>query len=117
MIGENFRRVYRLGDRVRVKVMGVNLDDRKIDFQLIEDPFQFKGKDAKKQIEKLDAIKGEKPKAARRRGHKAEQQSQEKSRGKGGRKEGGRASAPSSEAKRERSGKRRRRSKSKAEKK
>ena len=117
LIGENFRRVYRLGDRVRVKVMGVNLDDRKIDFQLIEDPFQFKGKDAKKQIEKLEAIKGEKAKAARRRDHKAEQQSQEKSRGKGGRKEGGRASAPSSEAKGERSGKKRRRSKSKAVKK
>ena len=29
LIGENFRRRYRLGDKVRVKVMGVNLDDRK----------------------------------------------------------------------------------------
>ncbi|MEZ7862373.1 MAG: ribonuclease R [Aeromonadaceae bacterium] len=110
LIGENFRRVYRLGDKVRVKVMGVNLDDRKIDFQLLEDPFLFKGKDAKKQIEKLEAIKGEKAKAARRREHKAEQQGADKS-GRG--KSSGRKSASKSEAS-EPSGKKRRRSKSKS---
>jgi ribonuclease R len=38
LIGENFRRRYRLGDKVRVKVMGVNLDDRKIDFVMVEEP-------------------------------------------------------------------------------
>ena len=73
LIGENFRRAYRLGDKVRVKVMGVNLDDRKIDFMLMEEPMLFKGKDAKKQVKKLEEIKGEKEKAARRRERKSEQ--------------------------------------------
>ena len=53
--------------------MGVNLDDRKIDFMLIEEPMLFKGKDAKKQVKKLEEIKGEKEKAARRRERKSEQ--------------------------------------------
>ena len=35
LIGERSRRIYRLGDRVKVKVMGVNVDDRKIDFELL----------------------------------------------------------------------------------
>ncbi|MCT7654987.1 hypothetical protein MBH78_10270 [Oceanimonas sp. NS1] len=37
LIGENFRRRYRLGDKIRVKVMAVNLDERKIDFELVEE--------------------------------------------------------------------------------
>ena len=112
LIGENFRRVHRLGDKVRVKVMGVNLDDRKIDFQLIEEPFNFKGKDAKKQSLRLEEIKGEKQKAARRREHKAEQQSQDKAaRAKGGVKGEGKGPAP---AAKEGAGKKRRRSKAKA---
>ena len=110
LIGENFRRVYRLGDKVRVKVMGVNLDDRKIDFQLLEDPFQFKGKDAKRQIERLEAIKGEKAKAARRREQKAEQQGADKS----GRGKAGAGKSPGKSETSEPSGKKRRRSKPKA---
>lgn len=35
LIGEQSRQVYRIGDKVVVRVMGVNLDERKIDFQLI----------------------------------------------------------------------------------
>ncbi len=110
LIGENFRRVHRLGDKVRVKVMGVNLDDRKIDFQLIEDPFLFKGKDAKQQIQRLEEIKGEKAKAARRRDNKAEQKNADKpGPGKsGGRKAGGKEPAASTPA-----AKKNRRSKSK----
>ncbi|ALS97248.1 ribonuclease R [Lacimicrobium alkaliphilum] len=46
LIGENFGTVYRLGDQVRVKVAGVNLDDRKIDFVL--DQPQGKGKGGRK---------------------------------------------------------------------
>ncbi len=48
LIGENFRRRYRLGDKVRVKVMGVNLDDRKIDFVMVEEPLKATGKNAKR---------------------------------------------------------------------
>ena len=36
LVGERGRTVYRLGDRVRVRVARVDLDDRKIDFELIE---------------------------------------------------------------------------------
>lgn len=36
LTGERTGRVYRLGDRLRVKVAAVNLDDRKIDFVLAE---------------------------------------------------------------------------------
>ncbi len=68
LIGENFRRVYRLGDKVRVKVLGVNLDDRKIDFGLLEEPLVFKGATAKQQSEKLKEIKAQKEKSARRQG-------------------------------------------------
>ncbi len=35
LIGENSRRVYRLGDKVRVKVRSVDLDERKIDLTLL----------------------------------------------------------------------------------
>jgi ribonuclease R len=39
MIGERTRKIYRLGDRVRVQVARVDLDDRKIDFDMIfEEP-------------------------------------------------------------------------------
>jgi len=36
LVGENTERVYRIGDRVRVQVANVNLDDRKIDFMMVE---------------------------------------------------------------------------------
>jgi len=34
MVGERTGRVFRLGDKLRVKVVRVNLDERKIDFEL-----------------------------------------------------------------------------------
>lgn len=36
LVGERTRVVHRLGDRVRVRVMRVDLEDRKIDFELVE---------------------------------------------------------------------------------
>jgi len=36
LVGENTSRVYRIGDRVRIQVANVNLDDRKIDFVMKE---------------------------------------------------------------------------------
>ncbi|MCC5880847.1 MAG: ribonuclease R [Idiomarina sp.] len=36
LIGEHSRRVFRVGDGLRVKVKGVNLDERKIDFDLVD---------------------------------------------------------------------------------
>lgn len=36
LVGERTRRVFRLGDRVRVRVARVNLDERKVDFDLVD---------------------------------------------------------------------------------
>lgn len=36
LIGERTGRIMRIGDKVRVKVSGVNIDERKIDFELLE---------------------------------------------------------------------------------
>lgn len=36
LVGEHRKRRFRLGDRVRVRVAGVNLEDRKIDFALLD---------------------------------------------------------------------------------
>ena len=36
LVGERTRRVYRLGDRLRVRVVRVDLDNRKIDFELAD---------------------------------------------------------------------------------
>mgnify|MGYP001159310255 FL=1 len=67
LIGENFRRVYRLGDKVKVKVVGVNLDDRKIDLMLVEDPLVFTGKDAKKKQKLLSDIQGKRERSKQRK--------------------------------------------------
>ncbi|SHO54803.1 ribonuclease R [Vibrio quintilis] len=44
LIGESFGHIYRLGDVVKVKVQSVNLDDRNIDFELVETNRQLRGK-------------------------------------------------------------------------
>ncbi|KJY74239.1 ribonuclease R [Vibrio nigripulchritudo] len=66
LIGESFGNIYRLGDAVKVKVLSVNLDDRQIDFELVETSRKLrgKGKTAKKraaQADKKAAIKARKP--------------------------------------------------------
>lgn len=53
LIGERTKRVIRMGDKVKIKVSGVNLNDRKIDFELLEHtpqeiPLPTQGKDKKK---------------------------------------------------------------------
>jgi ribonuclease R len=54
LIGETFGHIYRLGDVVKVKVQSVNLDDRNIDFELVETsrPLRGKGKTARKRASK-----------------------------------------------------------------
>lgn len=44
LVGESFGNIYRLGDSVKVKVLSVNLDDRQIDFELIETSRKLRGK-------------------------------------------------------------------------
>lgn len=48
MIGERTRKIYRLGDKVRVQVARVDLDDRKIDFDMVFDEEQPKKSRSKK---------------------------------------------------------------------
>lgn len=52
LIGESFGAIYRLGDAVKVKVLSVNLDDKQIDFELVETSRKprGKGKTAKKRV-------------------------------------------------------------------
>jgi ribonuclease R len=63
--GERTGKVYRLGDQVRVKVVRVNLDDRKIDFELAD--AEEKRKQAKGEGGKPQAQPAGKKKSRRRR--------------------------------------------------
>ena len=65
LMGERTHRIFRLGDEVSVKVVQVNLDDRKIDFELSESPSKRRsgagkrtgqqgGKDTGKRTEQQD---------------------------------------------------------------
>jgi len=53
LVGERTRRVFRLGDPVRVRVARVDLEERKIDFELIETPGQQR-RSGRKEREKQD---------------------------------------------------------------
>ncbi|BDU35801.1 ribonuclease R [Vibrio nigripulchritudo] len=66
LIGESFGNIYRLGDAVKVKVLSVNLDDRQIDFELVETSRKLrgKGKTAKKRAAQADKKAVSKKKAA-----------------------------------------------------
>ncbi|MBO0214602.1 ribonuclease R [Vibrio sp. Vb2880] len=68
LIGESFGAIYRLGDVVKVKVLAVNLDDRQIDFELVETSRKLRGegKTAKKRAADAKAkAKGKKQAATR----------------------------------------------------
>ncbi len=63
LIGESFGHIYRLGDAVKVKVLAVNLDERHIDFELVETSRELrgKGKTAKKRAAEARAkVRGKK---------------------------------------------------------
>lgn len=55
LIGEHSGTIYRLGDKVRIRVMDVNLESRQIDFVLVETSrkVRSKGKTAKKRFKEL----------------------------------------------------------------
>ena len=48
-------------------MVGVNLDDRKIDLMLVEDPLVFTGKDAKKKQKLLSDIQGKRERSKQRK--------------------------------------------------
>jgi ribonuclease R len=59
LIGESFGAIYRLGDAVKVKVLSVNLDNKQIDFELVETSRKLrgKGKTAKKRMAEAEKKK------------------------------------------------------------
>ncbi len=69
LVGESFGSIYRLGDAVKVKVAAVNLDERHIDFELVETSRKLRGagKTAKKRAEEARA-KAKGKKAAQKSG-------------------------------------------------
>ena len=83
LIGERSNRIFRLGDPVDVKVVHVNLDDRKIDFELNEKPghktptgksrkdkTKGRGKDKDKSGRNSEARSGDKKKDKGARGNR-----------------------------------------------
>ncbi|UUM30396.1 ribonuclease R [Vibrio japonicus] len=73
LIGESFGAIYRLGDAVKVKVLSVNLDDRQIDFELVETSRKLrgKGKTAKKRAAEAQSKAKAKKRAATKGSGKA----------------------------------------------
>ena len=73
LIGESFGNIYRLGDAVEVKVLAVNLNDKQIDFELIETSRKLrgKGKTAKKRAADAKRKAKEKKRAATKGGTRA----------------------------------------------
>ena len=48
LVGERTHRVFSLGDELTVQVASVKLDERKVDFELVEDPLQKKANDSRR---------------------------------------------------------------------
>lgn len=69
LVGERTRRIYRLGDKLRVRVARVDLDERKIDFELVLE-----------EGEQTTAAKGQAPAEGRPAGKKGRSRSRNKSR-------------------------------------
>ncbi|ASA56095.1 ribonuclease R [Vibrio gazogenes] len=67
LIGESFGLIYRLGDAVKVKVQAVNLDERHIDFELVETSRKLRGEGKTAKKREAEAKQGKKG-SPRRRG-------------------------------------------------
>lgn len=62
LIGESFGNIYRLGDAVKVKVLSVNLNDKQIDFEMVETSRKLRGKGKTAKKRAADAQKKAKAK-------------------------------------------------------
>jgi ribonuclease R len=70
LIGDRTRKVFALGDELRVQVVNVNLDERKIDFEVVEIKTGKRKKLAVSEKAKMLALEaGQKPKAVSKAGH------------------------------------------------
>ncbi len=75
LYGERTGKVYRIGDRVKVRVIGVNIDEHKVDFELV----------AKEEAEEEPERKGKRGRKGKKRGRLKERE-EGKRKGKKGRK-------------------------------
>lgn len=73
LVGERTRQVFGLGDELRVKVVGVNLDDRKVDFELVGVPSRRKKLSTKTPAK--DKFKGKPSSISKSRGKASEPES------------------------------------------
>jgi len=70
LVGERTHRIFRLGDKLRVRVIRVDLDERKIDFELVE-PGQKKGnKNIRVSSKALQSAAGHEESRARKKSSK-----------------------------------------------
>ncbi|MEN8205864.1 MAG: ribonuclease R [Pseudomonadota bacterium] len=67
LTGEHSKRTFRLGDQLKVKVVRVNLDDRKIDFELSEKQQPGAGKKGKRKSKRKDKGKRKRKTSLRRK--------------------------------------------------
>ncbi len=78
MVGERTRRVYRLGDSIQVRVLRVNLDERKIDFEEVLDEA------GRKAVEKARSAPADDEGKAKKKGGGKKRSSGRRRRGRGG---------------------------------
>jgi len=69
MIGEHSNRIFRLADKIEIRVVRVNLDDRQIDFELV-DKDELPDSHTRAKERKKNKLKKPKPGSKRRKTHK-----------------------------------------------
>ncbi|MGQ9425554.1 ribonuclease R [Gilvimarinus sp. F26214L] len=65
LVGEHSRQVFRLGDELLVQVAAVNLEERKVDFELIEARSKKISRISKKEAQKISESRGKKGKGGK----------------------------------------------------
>jgi ribonuclease R len=82
LTGEHSRNSYRLGDSVRVKVARVDLDDKKIDFEMLDNEGESLPSERPGRASKKDSKKGSKKGARKSSKPKSKKSAPEKGTGK-----------------------------------
>ena len=75
MVGERTGTVYRIGDKVKVKCVGVNVDERQIDFQILE--HESRGDLSESQVKQI-SLSDKKPRNRKKNNGKPQQKNKSK---------------------------------------